>query len=240
MNQIAASPLSAPGHRRIKKVSSFEELVSTPFGGEINALCWERSLLGDFAEVVRELGVGKGITTIDDERLLTLSLSKEGCIARDILLKDQQLLRSHELLPVLDCINGYFHDLEAGPVPTHVQSYHADSATVQADTYLCTYHGLSSEGICNDESIRRVEIPETRAELLKLYGGADDHGFQNYLNENFFDLHYASLPGARPYSFGVGNLWRIAIEYPGCLVPPCIHRAPATPSGPSQRLLLIS
>jgi hypothetical protein len=38
----------------------------------------------------------------------------------------------------------------------------------------------------------------------------------------------------------VGNLWRIAIEYPGCLVPPCIHRAPATPSGPSQRLLLIS
>ena len=61
-----------------------------------------------------------------------------------------------------------------------------------------------------------------------------------YLNENFFDLHYAPLPQARPFSFGLGHLWRIATEHPGSPVPPCIHRAPATLPGQPPRLLLIS
>src|SRR5204863_1001747 len=113
-------------------------------------------------------------------------------------------------------------------VATDVVSFHVDSATVEADTYLCTYHGAPSEGLRNDEAQRRVEIPETRAKLLKLYGGADDAGFLDFLNENFYDLHYAPLPQTRPFSFGVGNLWRVATEHPGCPVPPCIHRAPAT------------
>ena len=230
----------SPHAGRVKLVKSFEELVATPFRDGINALCWERKLPGDFGEVVQQLGVGKGITTIEESRLQALSLSEMGSLARDILLQDQELLRSRDLLPVLDCINGYFHDTEEGTVPTHVQSYHADSATVEADTYLCTYHGPSSEGLCNEEARRRVDIPETRAELLALYGGEDDAGFIGYLNDNFFDLHYTPLPQARPYNFGLGNLWRIAIEHPGCAVPPCIHRAPATLSGQGPRLLLIS
>lgn len=234
-----ASTLSS-GYGRIKVVSSFGELVSTPFCVGVNALCWERTLPGDFSEVVEQLGVEKGIATIEEAHLRVLSLSEAGRIARDILLADQELLRARELLPMLDCVNGYFHDIEEGPLPTHVQSFHADSATVEADTYLCTYHGLSSEGLFNEEAQRRVDIPETRAELLDLYGGEDDEGFLEYLNENFFDLHYASLPQAQPYTFGLGNLWRIAIEYPGCAVPPCIHRAPATLPGQSPRLLLIS
>jgi hypothetical protein len=46
--------------------------------------------------------------------------------------------------------------------------------------------------------------------------------------------------GARPYSFGTGNMWRIAIAWPGCPVPPCIHRAPESVAGAPPRLLLIS
>ena len=85
-----------------------------------------------------------------------------------------------------------------------------------------------------------MDIPDTRAELLKDYGGKDDDGFRTYLNENCYDLHYAALLHARSFSFGVGHLWRIAVDYPGSPVPPCIHRAPATLPGQPPRLLLIS
>jgi hypothetical protein len=50
--------------------------------------------------------------------------------------------------------------------------------------------------------------------------------FLTYLTESFYDLHYEALPGARTFCFGVGNLWRIAIDCPGNPAPPCNHRAP--------------
>ena len=36
------------------------------------------------------------------------------------------------------------------------------------------------------------------------------------------------------------HLWRIAVDYPGSPVPPCVHRAPETRPGRPPRLLLIS
>lgn len=212
----------------------------TPMRNGINALCWPRTLAGDFGEIVQKLGVGKGITSIDEERLLALELSDEGRVAREILLQDQELLRARELQPSLDCINGYVNELESELLRTDVQSWHVDSATVEADTYLCTYFGAASEGLCNEEAMRRVDLPDLRAELLQLYGGEDDEGFREFLNENYLDLHYKPLPHALPFSFGLGHLWRIATEYPGSPVPPCIHRAPATQPGQPPRLLLIS
>jgi hypothetical protein len=225
---------------RIKVVAGFEELVMTPMRDGINALCWPRTLPGDFGEIVEKLGVGKGITSIDEERLRALELSDEGRVAREILLQDQELLRARELQPSLDCINGYVNEIESELLRTDVQSWHVDSATVEADTYLCTYFGAASEGLCNEEAMRRVDLPELRAELLQLYGGEDDEGFREFLNENYLDLHYKPLPHALPFSFGLGHLWRIATEYPGSPVPPCIHRAPATQPGQPPRLLLIS
>jgi hypothetical protein len=234
-------PFALPsGYTRIKLVKSFHELVTTPFADGVNALCWQRTLSGDFGEVVEHLAAGGGITTLDDARLEGLPVNVAGRAAIDILLEDQRLLRDRGLDPVLDCINGYLRDENPGPVPTDVFSFHADSATVEADTYLCTYHGLASEGLRNDEAIRRVDIPETRAELRRIFGGEDDDGFREYLNENCYDLHYAAAPQARPFSFGTGNIWRIATEWPGSAVPPCIHRAPETQPGDPLRLLLIS
>lgn len=230
------------GSTRIQRVHSFDELVTTRFSGGVNALCWERTLAGDFAEVVRLLGpgTGEGIETLDDARLTSLALSAAGRQAVTQLLEDQRRLREHDLAPVLNCIHGYPRDEETGPVKTDVFSFHADSAPIEADTWLCTYHGPSSEGIPNEDAVRRVDQPEIRAELLRLHGGADDEDFQAFLHENCYDLHYAPTPRAQPFSFGLGNFWRIAVEYPSSPVPPCIHRAPDTKPGDPPRLLLIS
>jgi hypothetical protein len=180
------------------------------------------------------------MTTIGDDDLRGLTLSPAGSAARDALLADQSLLRDHGLAPILDCITGYPRDAPTGPIPTDVYSFHVDSAPVPADTYLCTYSGSPSEGLLNEMAIRRVEVAETRAQLLKIYGGPDDENFPAYLSEHCFDLHFAPRPGAQPYTFGLGNLWRIAIAYPNSPVLPCIHRAPVTPPGAPARLLLIS
>jgi hypothetical protein len=234
-------PFNLPsGYNRIKVVTSFNDLVTTPFEGGVNALCWQRTLPGNFSEVVEHLGAGEGMTTLNDSLLSSLALSAEGRAAVAVLLADQELLRAHGLAPILDCIHGYPRDEPTEAVPTDVYSFHADSAPVQADTYLCSYTEAASEGLRNEEARRRVDIPETRAELLKNFGGEDDADFLEYLNDYCYDLHYAPVPQAQPFSFGLGNLWRIAIQYPGSPVPPCIHRAPETIPGRPPRLLLIS
>lgn len=224
----------------VKLVGSFDELVATPFSGAVNALCWPRTLPGNFDEIAALVGPLDEITTVDDESLLALPLSPAGRVARDILLADQKLLRDAGLDPSLDLIPTYPREATPGPVPIDVYDFHADSANTLADTFLCSYTVASSEGVANDEAVCRVDIPETRAELLRLYGGADDAGFAAWLAEHCYDLHYAARPGARIYSFGFGNLWRIATRCPGSPVPPCIHRAPTTIPGRPPRLLLIS
>jgi hypothetical protein len=227
-------------HPCVKVVHSFAELVATPFSGDVNALCWPRVLAGNFDEIAAVVGSLDEITTVDDESLLELPLSPAGRVARDILLADQKLLRDAGLDPSLDLIPAYPRAAEPGPVPIDVYDWHADSANTLADTFLCSYTVACSEGVANSEVICRVDIPETRAELLKLYGGADDAGFAAWCNSHHYDLHYAALPHAKPYSFGFGHLWRIATQCPGSPVPPCIHRAPETTPGQPPRLLLIS
>lgn len=234
------SSLPQPDCPRIKYVHSFEELVSTKFEDGVNALCWARTLPGDFDEIVAQFDVKEGRMALDEATLNGLVLSPAGQIARAILLADRKALADHGLSPVLDCIHGYPRDEEGGPVITDVYSFHVDSAPVEADTYLCSYNHTASEGLLNEEAVRKVDVPEIRAELLELYGGEDDEEFEEFLSDNCFNLHYAPLPEARPYFFGIGNLWRIAIAHPESLVPPCIHRAPVIEPGQPARLLLIS
>ena len=231
---------SPPGYDRIKVVKSFAELATTPFGAGINALCWQRTLPGDFSEVVEHLTLNEGMDTLDDSRLEALPLSAAGRAAVGVLLEDQRLLRDLGLSPILDLIRDYPRDDDQEVVRTDVYSFHADSATVATDTWLCTYHGPSSQGLRNDQAQRRVDLPEIRAQLLNQFGGEDDDDFLEYLNDNCYDLHYAPLPQAQPFSFGLGNLWRVAVQYPGSPVSPCIHRAPETLPNHPPRLLLIS
>lgn len=232
-----------PDYSRIKEVHSLDELVTTPFRDGVNALYWRRTLEGNYAEVIQALLplMKPGINTLDEALLKTVPVSEEGKIAIEQMMRDQYELSEYGLDAVLDCVVGKAREIEEPPglFRRDVASFHVDSANAQADTYLCTYIGASSEGIRNEQARRHIDVPATRAALLKEYGGADDESFAEYLNEHFYDLHYAIEPQAQPFYFGIGNLWRIATEYPDCPVPPCIHRAPETLPGDPSRLLLI-
>ena len=223
-----------------KIVNTLDELINTPFDKSTNALCWKRTLSGNFDEIAIQFSGYSEILSLEEADLYSLDLSKDGQAARDLLVQDLGLLRKLGLEPALDCIPFYPRDSNSDPVATDVYSFHVDTANINADTYLCSYNLTPSEGLLNSDAIRRVDIPETRSELLKRYGNDDDEGFTEYLRENHFDLHYLPVSPAAPYSFGLGNLWRIATDCPNSPTLPCIHRAPTTQIGQPPRLLLIS
>jgi hypothetical protein len=122
---------------------------------------------------------------------LNSQLSTSALAAIAVLLEDLRLLRDQNRDPVLNLIHGYPRDEDGGPVPTDVFSFHADSAPIAADTWLCTYHGPPSEGLRNEDAVRKIDIPEIRAQLLQFHGGPDDASFEEFLHENHYDLHYA-------------------------------------------------
>ncbi len=224
---------------QIQSVTNFQDLVSTPFQGEINALCWTRQLIGDFAEIVKRVEGDEDITVLDEAALRELQLSEKGQLARDILLNDLKQLTAHGAAPVLNVIKCYDRDETYPFFPTDVYSFHVDRSPIPTDTFLCTYSGEPSEILPNSEAIQKIQIPEIRDALKKLYEGQDEgqeESFEAFLMDNFFDLHYQAKPNALPISLGLGHIWRLAIDHPGSKVLPCVHRAPKETT---SRLLLI-
>ena len=222
---------------QIYQVTNFQDLVNAPFKGDINAICWRRKLIGDFSEIVEKVELVGNITAIVEEELRELSLSEQGQLARDFLLNDFKLLKDHGASPVLNVIKYYDRDDAYPFFPTDVYSFHVDRSPIPIDTFLCTYYGESSEILPNSQGIKKVLVTEIRDKLKKLYGGADE-GFESFLTEHFFDLHYHAVPNARPVSLGLAHLWKLAVDHPESQVPPCIHRAPKEKSG-QNRLLMI-
>ena len=226
----------SPEHQ-IRCVSSFEDLVSMPFDGELNAICWKRELIGDFAEIVAKVKLTENIAVLEPAELLALHLTEQGELARQSLLDDLKLLTAHGASPTLNLIRCYDRDDANEFFPTDVYSWHVDRSPIPTSTFLCTYHGDASEILPNAQAEHKIGVPEIRKELKKLYGGAAE-GFETFLSENFFDLHYRDKPAAQPVNLGLGNLWRLAVDHPESNVLPCIHRAPKEKSG-RTRLLMI-
>ncbi|NHN24688.1 DUF1826 domain-containing protein [Flavobacterium jejuense] len=222
---------------QIGKVSSFEELVQTDFEGDRNALCWYRNLEGDFKEIVTQLQLKEDITEVYPEDLVALQLSEKGNVARAIILEDFQLLADYGASPTLNLLKCYERDDVFDFITTDVYSFHVDRSPVATDTFLCTYYGATSEIIANVQAQQKILIPEIRAKLNELHDGPADE-FEDFLTENYFDLHYEVQPNAIPISLGVGHLCRLAVDYPEQQVLPCIHRAPVENEG-EYRLLLI-
>ena len=223
--------------QHIHCVTNFQDLVSTPFHGEMNAICWTRILSGDFSEIVQKIELNENMEELDEELLRALSLSEQGQLARTILLNDLKMLKAQGASPILNLIRCYERDESFPFFPTDVYSFHVDRSPVPTDTFLCTYYGESSEILPNAQAEQKVLLPEIRDALKKLYRGKEE-GFESFLNEHFFDLHYQAKPNARPFSLGLGHLWRLAVDHPESQVAPCIHRAPKEKAGESRLLLI--
>ncbi len=222
---------------QIKCVTNFQDLVSTPFHNKMNAICWSRKLIGDFAEIVNKIECKENIAVLNQESLFELQLSEQGQLAREILLNDMNLLKAHGASPTLNLIKYYERDNTYSFFPTDVYSFHVDRSPVPTDTFLCTYFGEPSDILPNSEAEQKILIPEIRNELRKLHQGTEEE-FELFLSEHFFDLHYQAKPKSNPISLGQGNLWRLAVDYPGSPALPCLHRAPIEKQG-EKRLLLI-
>ncbi|WP_293746348.1 DUF1826 domain-containing protein [uncultured Acinetobacter sp.] len=224
-------------HKQINVVSSFSELVGSNFQGDRNAICWYRNLNGDFQEIVKKLQLKENITEVSVDDLLALQLSEQGHLAREIILKDMQLLSDFGASPTLNLIQNYERDDELNFISTDVYSFHVDRSPIPTDTFLCTYHGAASDILPSDQVKQKVLIPEIRDKLKELHHGSEAE-FENFLQDYFFDLHYQPLPDARPLNLGLGHLWRLAVDHPTQHVLPCVHRAPIENEG-EYRLLLI-
>ena len=222
---------------QVQRVNSFQDLISTPFHGEVNAICWTRKLQGDFSEIVKQIELNENIAAFDQEELRALQLSKQGQLARKNILNDLNALKSHGASPTLNVIKSYDRDDVYPFFPTDVYSFHIDRSPIPTDTFLCTYFGEASDILPNSQAIQKVLIPEIREELRKLYHG-EEEGFESFLREYFFDLHYQAKPKARPVNLGLGHIWKLAVDHPQSQVLPCVHRAPIEKRG-ENRLLLI-
>lgn len=222
---------------QIKYVTNFQDFISASFHGKMNAICWNRQLVGDFSEIVRKLEFNENIAELHPNDLLQLELSEQGQLAREILLNDLKTLKALGTSPTLNLIKYYDRDDSYPFFPTDVYSFHVDRAPIPVDTFLCTYYGESSELLPNSQAQQKILIPEIRVELKKIYQGAEED-FESFLSENFFDLHYLAIPEAQPIKLGLGNVYRLAIEHPKSKVLPCVHRAPKEKNG-QKRLLLI-
>jgi len=222
---------------QIEVVSTFPELVNSNFQADMNALCWHRNLVGDFKEIVAKLELKENITEVSIEDLLALQLSEDGHLAREIILRDIQLLTDFGASPTLNLLKCYERDEELDFISTDVYSYHVDRSPIETDTFLCTYHGAASDIVANDQVEQKILIPEIREQLKKLHDGPEAE-FETFLEEYFFDLHYQPKPNAKPMNLGSGHLWRLAVDHPTQKVLPCVHRAPVEKDG-EYRLLLI-
>jgi hypothetical protein len=226
-----------PTEHQIQYVKNFHDLISTPFKGDINAICWTRQLIGDFSEIVEKVKLKENIVELELDQLRELNLSEQVQLASEILLNDLKLLKAHGASPILNIIKYYERDNFYTFIPTDVYSFHVDRSPIPTDTFLCTYYGESSEIVPNSKAIQKVLIPEIREELQKLYHRSDE-SFDEFLMENFFDLHYQAQPNADIISLGIGHIWKLAVDHPQSQVVPCLHRAPKEKNG-QKRLLLI-
>lgn len=224
-------------HPQIHLVSSFDELINTAFQGDTNAMCWHRNLAGDFKEIVSKLELKENITEVSEQDLSALALTEQGELAREIILKDIKQLTALGASPCLNLIRYYERDEELDFISTDVYSFHVDRSPIETDTFLCTYHGASSDILPNADAVQKIHIPEIRKKL-KAFHDATATDFETFLKDYFFDLHYQPKDNAVPINLGLGHLWRLAVDHPTQQVLPCVHRAPVESDG-EYRLLLI-
>jgi hypothetical protein len=211
--------------KQIKQFTCFEDWFAAPFSGCVNAHVWERELAGDFEEIIQQLNPAENICEVTIEALVALPLSDAGARARAHVIADVNRLQKEGAVPTLNIIKCYDRDEVFPFFPTDVYSFHVDYSPLALPTILCTYYGKPSEILAQEDAQQKVLIPEIREALFKLYNGPAE-GFEVFLVEHFFNLHYQVKQGAKPVSLGLANMWSLAVASPNAAYLPCIHRAP--------------
>jgi hypothetical protein len=224
-------------NNQVNYVYEFETLLHPPASNVHNAWCWKRQLKGNFEELVLKLQNDESIRVVTDADLIGLELTLEGQLARNEVLGDMHRLRAIGADPVLNVIRSYERDVENPIFPTDVYSFHADQSPIATYTFLCTYFGATSEIAPNAYCIKKLDVPEYRQAILKHFTGPQEK-LNDFLREQFFDLHYDIAIGAPILKMEVGDLWKLAVDHPASVVPPCIHRAPVEQPGESRLLLI--
>ena len=224
----------------IQNVSSFEKLMAAPFQGQINAISWIRKLEGDFEEIINALECDENRSTVHPQKLMQLQLTEQGQLAPAIILNDLKMLEEQRAAPTLNVIHNYERDENYPFFPTDVYSFHVDRSPLPTSTILCTCFSASSDLIPNEEVTQKIKIPANCAELLKFYDGEEGQGFEDFLTEYFFDLHYQPIPNAQTRSLSIGHIWKLAINHPESTVLPRIHRAPIENKGENVYYLFVN
>ena len=65
---------STPSENQIHIFNNFQDLVSTPFYGEINAICWKSKLKWDFYEIEEKIEIDEIIVKLELVQLRKLQL----------------------------------------------------------------------------------------------------------------------------------------------------------------------
>ncbi|RFC53476.1 hypothetical protein DXU93_13340 [Brumimicrobium aurantiacum] len=223
--------------QQIQYVKNFEDFFKTPFKGKINAIGWQRTLEGDFQEIIDKVDSSESIVELKLSVLKNLKLSKKGDLARKHLISDFIFLENNGADPIINVIKEYDRDDVFPFFPTDVYSFHVDRSPIPGATILCTYYGAASEIVANEDVQQKINIPKYREALKELHTD-ENQAFEIFLEENFFDLHYEMKKNVQPKKLQVGELWKLAIDHPNSPTLPSIHRAPKENKG-QPRLLLI-
>jgi len=236
--------------RPFVEVADVAALLACPLRGRVQAAVCRRELSGDFAALALALAPPAGMCELDLASLtatiatMSSTFTARMMVAADAILADLLTLEDAGGAPSLSCVRTSRHDERGLPIAVDVMSFHVDRAPHEVDTYLCTYAGACSEGLEHRDAERFVDDPAVRAALRAALTAdgqrIDDDAFNEALADESLDLHYRAKPGAQPWSFGVGALWKLSTLWPGCRVPPTIHRAPPTTLADPPRLLLIA
>ena len=91
---------------------------------------------GDFAAIVNQLQLKENVTEVSPKDLFALQLSEKGSSAREIILKDMQLLTDFGASPSLNLLKCYERDDEFDFITTDVFAYYVDRSPIVADNFL--------------------------------------------------------------------------------------------------------
>lgn len=119
--------------------------------------------------------------------------------------------------------------------------FHFDGGNVEIGRVLIPYTAPTTEGIAPEDCIRFVDIPKFQQDLIGRYGQdkVDPAELAALYKQGIAEIRLP-LPGAVPYSFSAGDVFRHAVQENMAGVTPHLHRAPPMPKGAKPRLLLVA